>query len=415
MTRTARSLGSLAALLFAASACESIRSGANPELPTWAHRPSWAMNLTFSRPLVAGSRVEGEPYQRGQPELDPVGRRVFVGSSDHGLYALRAVDGATLWRFETLGFVQCAPLYDAREDAVYFGSNDGALYKVRAQDGALVWRFMSNAEFSRRPVLSGGRLYAVNANDTVVALDPATGKLVWSQHRTPAMGMEIAGYAGPLVWRGRVYAGFSDGTVTAFDARTGDEVWQPVDLSAEAEQTLGNVPDYLDSDTTPVADTLEQGPAVFVGSYAGGVFALDADTGTQLWTNPAVAGVTELVLWQQPAHAPRGGDGPDLPARKLLLAASGTTGLWALDPETGRDAWRKELPSGGVSAPVAISGALLVANSRLGLFLMSPLDGGLIDGVDTGDGVSMTPAVHGRRAFVMTNGGRLLGLVVSPP
>ena len=91
---------------------------------------------------------------------------MFVGSSDRGLYAVRVEDGTVLWRFETLGFVQSAPLYDRGEDVVYFGSNDGALYKVRARDGKLLWRFMTNAEISRRPLLSGGSLFVANANDT---------------------------------------------------------------------------------------------------------------------------------------------------------------------------------------------------------------------------------------------------------
>ncbi len=264
-------------------------------------------------------------------------------------------------------------------------------------------------------MLAGGKLYVVNANDTVLALDPHTGKRLWSQHRTPAMGMEIAGYAGPLVWRGKVYAGFSDGTVTAFDANTGDEAWQPVDLAAEAEQTLGEVPQYLDVDTTPVGQEIDAGAVVFVASYEGGAYALSADTGTQVWANPAVRGVSELTFWSQPAHPPRSGQGPMLPARRLLLASSGTTGLWALDPETGRDVWRQTLPAGGVSAPVPVEGALMMSSTKLGLYLLSPIDGSLIDGFGTGDGISMTPAAYGRRAFVVTNGGNLLGIYVTPP
>jgi outer membrane protein assembly factor BamB len=402
------------ALSLASLGCESFRTGANPEAPMWSHRPSWSMDVLYKRSLVASSRVT-TPYERGQPEIDTHGRRLFVGSSDRGLYALSATDGSTLWRFETLGFVQCAPLYDQRDDAVYFGSNDGALYKLRASTGELVWRFMSNAEVSRRPVLDAGRLYATNANDTVLALDARTGAVLWSQHRTPAMDMEIAGYAGPVVWRGKVYAAFSNGSVTAFDARTGDERWQPVDLAAEAEQVLGHLPDYLDVDTTPVPDVIEAGPVVFVGSYAGGVTALEADSGLQVWSNPEVGGVVELVLWQQRAHAPRIGRGPDVPAKKLLIASTGTTGLWALDPETGREVWRRRLPHGGVSAPVPMLGALMFSGSQLGVFLVSPFDGAVIDGIHLADGVSATPAAYGRRAFVVTNGGSLLALYVNPP
>ena len=77
--------------------------------------------------------------------------------------------------------------------------------------------------------------------------------------------------------------------------------------------------------------------------------------------------------------------------------------------------WRQSLPDGGVSAPVPILGALLISTTRLGVFLVSPLDGGVIDGLHLTDGSAMTPAAHGRRAFVVTNGGRLMSLSVSPP
>lgn len=398
-----------------AGACESVRAGANPEVPLWVHRPSGSLSVVYKVSLLAPSRQMGEPYERGQPEIDAAHRRLFVGTSDRGLYCVRAEDGTVLWRFETVGFVNGAPLYDARENVLYFGSNDGALYRVDADTGRLHWRFATNAEIARRPVLSDGLLYAVNANDTVLALEPKSGKLIWSQHRTPALGMEVAGYSGALVWRGKVYVAFSDGTVTAFDAKTGFERWQPVDLSAEAEQHLGEIPTYLDVDTTPVADLLDQGPVVYVGSYAGGVYALDAETGTQVWANPAVAGVSDLVLWQQPAHAPRNKEGPPLPERRLLFASTGTSGLWALDPTTGAEVWRTALPKGGVSEPVPIQGALIVSTTQLGVFLLSPIDGSIIDGLHMTNGSSSTPAVYGRRAFVLSNEGSLLHLHVMPP
>jgi hypothetical protein len=126
-----------------------------------------------------------------------------------------------------------------------------------------------------------------------------------------------------------------------------------------------------------------------------------------------VFGVTDIALFQQPAHVRR--DGRDEPERRVLLAASGTTGLWGLDPQTGAELWRRSLPATAVSRPVVVSGALLISASRLGLFLLNPLGGELIDGIHLADGSSMTPAAYGSRAFVMTNGGALLGLHVVPP
>jgi outer membrane protein assembly factor BamB len=221
--------------------------------------------------------------------------------------------------------------------------------------------------------------------------------------------MEIAGYAGPLVTPDRVYVAFSDGHVGAYDPLDGSERWPPVDLSAEVEQTQGEVPRYLDVDTTPVLDRTSIGQVVYVASYAGGVFALDAQTGSRIWVNDRASGVTNLVAWHEPSHPPRVG------GRRLLLASSGTTGLWALDPEDGREIWRRTLPDGGVSPPVPVVGALMVSTTRYGLFLLSPVDGGVIDGIDLTNGLSMTPAVYGRRAFVMSNTGVLLGIHVNPP
>jgi hypothetical protein len=57
----------------------------------------------------------------------------------------------------------------------------------------------------------------------------------------------------------------------------------------------------------------------------------------------------------------------------------------------------------------------MVSTTRYGLFLFSPLDGGVIDGIDLSNGLTMTPGVLGRRAYVMSNTGVLLGIHVDPP
>jgi outer membrane protein assembly factor BamB len=412
-----------ASLVLSCGTIDTGNDGVNAEAPLWLHRASGAMHVVFTRPLTADSRTVGEPYERGRPEIDPHNGRVFVGTSDHGLYCLRAGDGSTIWRFETLGAVQSEPFYDEALDIVYFGSNDGALYAVHASDGRLAWRYESGAEVARRPVLSGESLFFANAADNLFAVDRRSGKGLWHVHRTPALGMEISGYAGPAFDRGVVFFAFSDGHVGAYDAADGSEKWTPVDLSAEAEQAQGgDALRYLDVDTTPVPDNLgAQGRVVFVASYAGGVFALDEDRGATVWKDEKAIGVTDLVLWREPAHAPSPGsadyvaDGPPVPSREILLASSGASGLWALEPATGRTLWRIPIPEGGVTAPVPLAGALLVGTTNYGAFLLSPRDGRPIDGFDLGTGFSQSPAAFGTRGFVVSNGGTFVGIQVEPP
>lgn len=415
----------IAAACVLCAGCASLETGndrVNPDEPLWFNRPSGAMHVLYTRTLTAPSRVSGEAYERGRPEIDPQSSRVFVGSSDGGLYALRSSNGSTLWRFETVGAVQSEPLYDAELDVVYFGSNDGALYAVHAADGHLAWRYDTGAEVARKPVRVGESLYFANAADNLFAIERRSGRTLWHVHRTPALGMEISGYAGPSFDQDTVFFAFSDGHVGAYNARDGSERWPPIDLSAEAEQSGGpEALRYLDVDTTPVPDDLgAQGRVIFVASYAGGLFAIDQERGVPVWKNERVTGVNDLTLWREPSHRPRidspdyTPDTPPIPARELLLASSGGTGLWGLDPVNGRAEWRIPIPEGGVTAPAPVAGALLVGTTRYGAFLLSPRDGRAIDGFDLGSGFSQTPAGFGDRAFMLTNAGTFVALQVAP-
>jgi outer membrane protein assembly factor BamB len=425
-TVTARSLAAVLAGGVLTLACGTLETGndrVNPERPLWFHRPGGAIRVLFARPLTIDSRGVGEPYERGRPEIDASHGRVFIGTSDHGLYALRSSNGSAIWRFETLGVVQSEPLYDSDLDVVYFGSNDGALYAVHASDGRLAWRFESGAEVARQAVVVGEMLYFANGADNLFAIDRRTGKGIWHVHRTPALGMEISGYAGPSYDHGTVFIAFSDGHVGAYDAQDGSERWAPVDLSAEAEQAQGpEALRYLDVDTTPVPDDLGPlGRVIFVASYAGGVYALDQERGAPVWKNDKAVGVTDLALWREPAHRPNPDSpefvpgGPPVPAREALLASGGASGLWALDSTSGRALWRVPIPEGGITAPAPVAGALLVGTTRYGAFLLSPLGGHPIDGVDLGTGFSQTPATFGSRAYLLTNGGTLVAIQVEAP
>jgi outer membrane protein assembly factor BamB len=411
-----------AILVLAATSCASFDTGdrVNPEMPTWYSRPNGSLAVLFRRALTATTRKEGEEYERGRAEIDAAHGRVFVGSSDHGLYALRSSDGSTLFRFETLNAVQSEPLYDSGTDTVFFGSHDGALYAISAEDGHLIFRYDSAAEIVKKPAVSGETLLFANAGDFLFAVDRRTGKEKWKVHRTPALGLELSGYAGPSVSGDTVFMAYSDGHVAAYAVKDGAERWAPVDLSAEAEQAAGgDQPRYLDVDTTPVIDDTPSGKLVYVASYSGGVVALDAQTGSRVWANEKALGVTDLLLYTQPGHRPRAEEGgraaPPLPEKKMLVASSSTTGMWGLDPATGRALYRNPVPEGGVTAPSVVSGALVVGTTRYGLFLVHPLDGKVIDGIETGSGFSQIPATYGSKVYALTNSGIFLGLEVDPP
>ncbi|MBI2388966.1 MAG: PQQ-like beta-propeller repeat protein [Deltaproteobacteria bacterium] len=407
-------VGLALALALSLTACAKREHAVNPANPLWLHRPGWSLSLTFRNPLSADPWSSKAGIEKSVPAIDATHGRIFVGTTDRGLYAVRAGDGSVIWRFQTAGAVQSEPLYDPQRDLVYFGSDDDGLYAVRASDGKLMWRYRTGAEVQRRPVLvtrEGGRGILVfdNAADAVFAVDATTGETKWKHVRNPALGLEISGHAGVAYANERVYCAFSTGRIVAYDLETGAERWPEVDLTAVGGPSEGEQ-QYFDVDTTPVV----VGDRVYVANVATGIFALDATAGTQMWRRPEAEGVSWLTHWSEPAHTDAA-SGAEIPERSLLIAGSGTTGLWALDPKSGEVRWRREGPRGTVGHPVQIAGAILVTSSKLGMFLFDPQQGRPIDGIDPGSGFAAGAAAWGNKAFVLTNRGVLLGFEVVPP
>lgn len=76
------------------------------------------------------------------------GGRVYVARSDeHTLYALDELTGETTWRFTAGARIDSPPTVHAGR--VLFGATDGWVYALRASDGALIWRYRA-APIDRR-------------------------------------------------------------------------------------------------------------------------------------------------------------------------------------------------------------------------------------------------------------------------
>lgn len=402
-------------------ASEGVIARSQPEVPLWYHHSGSSLSPAFREQITAPERSETPAYEKGQPAFDEAGARVFVGSSDGGIYAIDARSGAIRWRFQTAGMVQSELHHEAARDLLLAGSNDGAMYALRASDGMLLWRFQTGGPIHRKPAVAGDRVIFTSEADQMFCVDISSGKPFWQKVRPPAAGTEIAGHSGAHLVGDRVYTSSSDGMALAYDALSGREAWEGIDLNVEADLAgAKEAIHYLDADATPVSFRLPTGvTAVYFAGYGGGIQAVDAVDGRRLWSFSAGKGVSDLVLWREEAHAAReaglGLSGPEVPERVLLLAVSAIGGVWALDPKTGEPRWHLAAPKGGITAPTPVAGALAIGTGRNGLFLVSPRNGRVIDGLDVADGFSARPAAGSHGLFAFTNTGTLMGLRVLPP
>jgi PQQ-dependent dehydrogenase (methanol/ethanol family) len=122
---------------------------------------------------------------------------------------------------------------------------DGSIYTstgretvaIDAATCALRWKFDYQPDdercggSNRGVAVMNGRVFRGTCDGRLVALDAATGKLLWKNViAKPALGEQTS--AAPLAWQGVVYMGIAGselgirGRVMAYDAQTGQELWR---------------------------------------------------------------------------------------------------------------------------------------------------------------------------------------------
>jgi outer membrane protein assembly factor BamB len=324
--------------------------------------------------------------ERGAPVIR--GDRIYVGSAaDSALYVLARSDGTLLRRIETGGPVQSAVVVEG--DHLWFGDAAGYTWCTDLE-GTVVWKHFSGAPILASPTLSGGRVYVSNVDSLVVALDQATGQLVWrhAQKLDPGRTAELQLYASPspLVTGDLVLTGYADGTIAALSIATGEMAWQ-------RRVGEGRYPDIS-------ANPIGRATDVIVGGYTEPLLAFDLQSRNVRWrldVGSAAAPTLDPNDGRTVYHA--GVDG-------ILQSVDGLTGAtaWSWDSET----------KAALTTPLWTEAGLLVGSSAGGLYLISPNDGTERWRLDTGNllaGVSAEPAIDGRQVVILTNAGNLVSLV----
>lgn len=341
-----------------------------------ADRPElrWRAQLAVPTDLDTRSRA------RSTPVFDRARGVVFVGGLDNGLHAIRASDGAVLWRFEMLGACEGSPVLAG--DELLVGSNDGAMYSIDADTGRLRWRFATTAEIVRPAEVTVDSVYFANADDSVYSLNRANGEQRWRFRREPPGGITASGHAGIIRLGSRIITGFSDGHVVALESADGSVAWdRDTNSDTETAEGASEAHRLIDVDTTPVL----AGGSLFVASHVAGLYALDPESGGTRWRNDTLRDIAALAT-----------DGRD------LFAASSSQGVLRIDPSDGTVVWARSVGARGFSDIAVIRGALVVPTSDRALWLLRTRDGEPALGFGD-EGVSALPSIVGDWMFVNSN------------
>jgi outer membrane protein assembly factor BamB len=208
------------------------------------------------------------------------------------------------------------------------------------------------------PIVVGGRIFVMDSQNTVFAVDQATGRQVWRANlassataRNRFFGREGASAlsGGLSSSDGRIYAATGFGNLVALDGATGAEVWR---MSA-------NSPIH----TSPLAG----GGRVFVTTNDSELFAVDARTGEVQWTQSAIAEPARMLSSPSPALV-----------GETLVAPFASGEVIAMLSANGRRLWSEALTRAGTTTSLstindiagrpAVVGGIVFASSQSGTF-----------------------------------------------
>lgn len=362
-------------------------------LPPQPQSPIQATPSTSGRSLfgyhwqlsTADRRMEWLPQETAAAVAR--GSYVYVGSATGGeLLGIVAATGRVRWRAK-IDAIASAPV--VRGELLYVGTGNGEVVCVDTLTGDVRWRFLSNGPISEPPVVADSLVIFANETDRVTALDALTGAFKWQyKNDTGSADSLLRGHAGLAADDQYVYTGFSNATVVALRIANGSVRWSSR-LSVKDSK-------YVDIDSTPVL----YGNRVYVASGAGGLFALDRNTGVAMW-HRALGSKFSVGL------AGLATDG-----QSLFVSAAGD-GVFSLDME-GNLLWQHGVPSGGEpSAPTLLERYVLVSYAATGLVAFDKRSGELVEYFDPGGGISGAPSLGvGANLYVVSNRGTLFSLTL---
>ncbi len=183
----------------------------------------------------------------------------------------------------------------------------------------------NRARLAAAPVVSGGRLYAIDTDGMVRAFDAATGGAAWSTSMAVSGDGRTSAFGGGVAADGAmVYATNGVGDVAALDAASGAEKWR-----VRPAGPMRGAPTISNNN-------------VYVMTQDNQIFALDPADGSTNWNKSGTVGQSGIFGVAAPSAA-----------QGTVIAGYSTGELAAYRYENGQDLWTDALSRTSISTSVS--------------------------------------------------------------
>lgn len=269
-----------------------------------------------------------------------------------------------------------------------------------------------------------GRLYVANGYGVVSALDPGTGKAIWTKN------LDVPVRAAPTAAGDRLYVITIDGRFYCLSGIDGSELWTARGLPQSAS---------LMTSTSPAVN----GDVVVVPYPSGDIMAFKLSDGSTVWTeNLARTRQTSQIASMSDVARPAIDDGVvyaighagrmvatqaktgdrvwslSIPGSEPPCVAGDTvyvvdTGgrLMALQKSDGKTRWLTQLPAAkNYAGPILAANTLFLVSSAGEVVSVDPMTGKVGGTMQLGDKVYIPPVVAQGHMYVLTDSAKLIAL-----
>ncbi len=325
-----------------------------------------------------------------------VGNFIFVLDTRATVRAFSTTNGGALWS------VALTPK-DEEDDEGFGGgvaAGDGKVFAVTGfgsvvaldmASGKILWRRELGVPIRSAPTVKSGRVYAITVNNEIFALNASDGETAW-KFRGVSESAGLLASTSPAVSGGYVIVPYSSGDIVAFREADGSPVWTD---SLTKTGSLSSLAQLNDISGRPVVYDNK----VYAISHGGRFSSLDLKTGARVWgrnitgvQTPWVAGDTIFVLSLE---------------NKIM----------ALSRNTGKVRWitsLNELVKGDSklqwSGPVLAGGLLWLVSSKGQALSLSPQSGKSLGSLSVGGSMFIAPIVANNTIYFLTDSADLIAM-----